>query len=136
MKHLFVPYELALLAKRKEFNEPCLGFYQKTHNEFELCLADIYNPHEREFINSEWLSRSFSDCAAPLYQQIVDWFREEKGILIEITHLLFNKTNTKYQFEIYSKEHDLRMYGSYVHAFYNEALNKAIEEAFKLIPEL
>jgi hypothetical protein len=26
MKHLFVPYELALKLKEKEFNEPCFAY--------------------------------------------------------------------------------------------------------------
>jgi hypothetical protein len=27
MNNQFVPYEIALLAKQKGFNEPCLGYY-------------------------------------------------------------------------------------------------------------
>lgn len=32
MKHLFVPYKLALELKEKGFDEPCLGFYSSSAN--------------------------------------------------------------------------------------------------------
>ncbi len=46
MKKLFLPYELALIAKEKKFDEPCLGHY---HN--------VKNP-EVDF----WQSQNHRDC--------------------------------------------------------------------------
>lgn len=89
MKTLFVPYELAVIAKEKGFNEPCLFCYR---GEFDLyChslggyLEDVEfkaNSDFKDYLVNErkpnyWIS-------APLYQQIVDWFREKHFLHIAV----------------------------------------------------
>lgn len=128
MKHLFIPYCLAVLAKKKGFDERCLGIWLDEDNLFQ---ADCRKAH--------------NDILAPLYQQIVDWLREECDLNIEITIWFANH----YKFEIYkiSDWNRINLYpvvwtennnyhkekGTSSIFSYYEALNKAIEEAFNLI---
>lgn len=112
MKHLFIPYELAVIAKEKGFNDECLSGYDKDKQPL------ICNPSE------------FGILPAPLYQQIVDWFREKHNIYIEIT------LTTTYDFKVEIKGEGMELlYRTWklTKEDYHEALNKSIEAAFKLI---
>ncbi len=130
MKNLFIPYPLALLAKENGFNKPCLGHY-------DFIGAPV------KFFSSDLLSmggvqqNDTTKCCAPLYQQIVDWFRERHEI-----HLCYNLHFTTsgvvagYMFDVYSfsailgrNESERTITG----ATYYEALNATIEKAFELI---
>lgn len=81
MKHLFVPYAIALALKEKGFDEPCFGFhyvYFKGDN-VELKIE----PNGRTnaaFIKAD----AKSCCLAPVYQQVVDWFRDKHSIYIAV----------------------------------------------------
>lgn len=124
MKHLFVPYEIAVKAKKYGFNEECIAAYQKTpkhlvKNEGEICLRTHGNPFGNN-IGGIFNNSLKESTAAPIYQQLIDWFRE-KGVKIH---------------EAPEKE------GYHVRQKYEEKwiiiretfiLNEAIEEAFKLI---
>jgi hypothetical protein len=124
MKHLFVPYELALLAREKGFNESCFMFY--------------YN--DGDGLTDDGIFKTGTDsnpCDAPLYQQLVDWFRVKHGLGINIME------NEKEWIDFVRKEkkHECRQYNGWItnHPVrvaendYYEALKKGIEEAFKLI---
>jgi hypothetical protein len=64
MKHLFAPYELALLAKENGFNEPCIVLFQYSYDE-EM---------PRQYLPQDGVPR-------PLYQQLVEWL-DSKGVVI------------------------------------------------------
>ena len=85
MKHLFLPYNLALLAKEKGFDEEVLGWYN-TDKDFILPLHKQWITIDCEFPkrNSDFRKdgNSLIFIAAPLYQQITDWFREKRNIHI------------------------------------------------------
>lgn len=71
VKGLFLPAKLASEANNHLYNEPCLAFFTED-NEFNLLSKPLRNTD---------MLRGFT---APLYQQIIDWFRE-KGIgIIEL----------------------------------------------------
>ena len=140
MKKLFIPYELAKTAHRK-------GFPNQTGS----CLAawEITD-------NAEWLhfgAHPVGLLQAPLYGQIVDWFREKHNIMIHVESC-FNadKYSTSYCYTIYGITKDnvfkasssANEYVKKIHWLegnvanfrnedYHTALNKGIEEAFKLI---
>ena len=70
MNEQFVTYDIALKLKELCFNEECLGFY-----------------HGRTF-NEERFKRYLYEntISAPLWQQVIDWFRKSWKIHIEISH--------------------------------------------------
>lgn len=65
MQHLFLPYELALKAKEKGFNETCLACYAYGRESEGVIVATMDVNNDRGY------------TAAPLYQQIIDWFLKE-----------------------------------------------------------
>lgn len=65
MRHLFVPYEIALQLKEKGFNEDCFGCYYKDK-------TFAYHPDSDVYVD------------APLYQQVIDWFREKEIRIFEV----------------------------------------------------
>jgi hypothetical protein len=108
MKHLFIPYELALKLKEKGFNEPCFGFY----------IQGVLHP---KLPDSTTIL-----LHAPLYQQVIDWFREKHDIFISPEnrneHLIVRGWNRKTCEHFVGDSNEPK-----------EALNKAIEEALKLV---
>lgn len=71
MTHLFLSYELSVLAKEKGFNEPCLYFISQR--------GVLDRPVTKEtYTNSEGLR-----ITAPLYQQVIEWLVREHKILIQ-----------------------------------------------------
>lgn len=150
MKHLFVPYELALKLKEKGFNEKCLSFfYKKKDGTFRL--NEEYMPHtwwtNLWFTEEVWAATQYEqkdkdfikNVAAPLYQQVIDYFREKHNIPIGILYVTEEERNQnpilypkpyKYYFSVYQNDDIVYMTRG---EDYYEALNKAIEEALKLI---
>ena len=89
MQKQFVTYEIALSLKELGFNEPCLGFFDKEL--FLFCLVDQESDCEINTITYEnGLNNIIADInyetiiIAPLYQQVIDWFREKHNIHISI----------------------------------------------------
>lgn len=143
IKHLFISFELALIAKEKGYDEPSLGYYHYDKNgklpaEFNHCLPkrDFFYPNYK---NSEFPKPEETNApmvSAPLYQQMIDWFRNNHNIHIEIYeghdedkiwwNAELKKIELGYNYEPINKE-------DIVEDSYYETLSKAIEEAFKLI---
>lgn len=122
MKHLFVPYELALKLKEKGFDEKCFGFYRDEGN---LQFWNItYNCRSNSDCVKIYDSDDGFGCTSPLYQQVIDWFREKHNIFIWV-----EKGDSFFHAFIKIKNKKERIPSS----TYYEALNKAIEEALKLI---
>ena len=131
MEHLFIPYELALLAKEKGFNEPCLASFLTTGKMTIGSTFGIKNSDLKEGV--DFIKYGYI-VTAPLYQQITDWFREKHNlvILIQLPFDVFFtysidgiSPNGYYTDSSYKEKKDF--------VDYYEALNTAIEEAFKLI---
>lgn len=123
MKNLFVPYELALLAKEKGFNEPC--FTNFNHNKM-FCIELVKDVEHSDCSNSK-LHRSC--VSALLYQQLVDWFRETHKMHIEI-----KCPDGVWKYLYYLKPFGITgQNGGIGYNTYYESLNAALIEAFKLI---
>ena len=84
MKKLFVPYEIALKLKELGFNEECFGEYRQfdgdtpylqLYQDIDSCSTD-----DADYCYT-------TECLAPLYQQVIDWFREKHDFNIEILRL-------------------------------------------------
>ncbi len=128
----FVSYEIALLLKEKGFDEECLAAYiPKSKGIFILqgCGA-LYFDVDGLHINSGF---HHSEVAVPLYQQVVDWFRDKHKILIGVRSMAFGyygvHDNT-IEPETWDKD---KRWDSPTFKDYYQALNQAITEALKLI---
>lgn len=127
MKKLFAPYGLALLAKEKGFNEPCFTYYTSD----SVLISGVVSQNLNNF-NTDTFTVS-----APLYQQLVDWFREEHEIVIDVFQEYDGDNVYSGFWEVdiselkkYKQPHALVIEEVFVD--YYEALNKALTEAFKL----
>jgi len=136
---LFVPYEIAKQLKQKGFDEPCLGHYQDNIEMFSYkpingklnlgflgeCKSEPYKWNS----TPKWGVKSQVFYSAPLYQQVVDWFREKHKICIQIS-----QHDYMWGYSMYNTFPPYKSYKwVYEEKDYYEALNKAIEDTLKLI---
>ncbi len=132
MTKLFVSYEIALKLKEKGFNEKCIAFYKGKYvgdglhaiGQHEGCSIHGDN------YDSGW-NLEYPPILAPLYQQVIDWFREKHGICISI---YTSSTGFMPEFDYLNKKYFGKVAAiEFASLDYYETLNKAIEEALKLI---
>lgn len=128
MKNLFISYEMSVLAKEKGFDEDCIAYYAYDYLNSKpnrLQLAD--RPIKPSKFKQKYM-------AAPVFQQILDWFRVKHNlaILISIPHDVYWRYsidgingNGYYTDSSYKEKKDFEDY--------YEALTTGIQEAFKLI---
>lgn len=120
MKHLFVPYEIALKLKELGFDEPCFCAYNNIEELSQLDKLQGYSNALFDYV-----------ILAPLYQQVIDWFRIKHYIIITPdvdvignTFCHIKSPKNKIGFWSNNQEEPLEYYS---------ALSKAIEKTFKLI---
>lgn len=119
MKHLFIPYDLALIAKEKGFNEECCTYFLNK---------------DLERLGFGHTNDSFEDdekrVCAPLYQQIIDWFIQYHKLFISVK---FIDGIIGYTAVITDLKTNIELFESLSSIFYMDLLNEAIKKAFKLI---
>lgn len=110
MKHLFVPYELALKLKEEGFYESCFARY-----EHEKLTTFSLTQHSYQV---GWIN-------APLYQQVIDWLYNNHNIFISPTF----KSDTKEFDCIIELKEGFRLsgYKSNIYEAYNSAIEIALE---------
>ena len=97
MKEQFITYEIALKLKELGFDEECFAWFDENK---EIRIApDVYKKWTSKPLTNLNIIKVFNiDCiTAPLYQQVIDWFREKHKIDIypEPTYSL-----TEYSFKV------------------------------------
>lgn len=129
MNKLFVPFELAVKLKENGFNELCFG---------KFLIPEV--PENRFRYNTEGEPKNYNDgsygrfISAPLYQQVVDWLRDEQYINIEISYDYMTFDVAIYNFK---KSTHVKLISSlsgnspYCFTDYYQALTEAIKEALK-----
>ena len=129
------------LNSEKKFSKPCFGYYNA---EMQISSPGILglqsglkNYNDTVFVHS-WRNDSSEDIiSAPLYQQVIDWFRETHDIDIW-AHSFFG-TRTKKQYEPVIHQRSTMTDAcdtfdtDYSSEDYNEALLGGIEEALTLL---
>ena len=151
MENLFIPYEIALQLKQKGFNEECLAcFTSKTtdsnFNQFwfseQIWENSDLHPNPRICKNSDFGNEK--SCTAPLYQQVVDFFRDKHSIYIAVLPFRDNIDGTELCWyyslvqddedltDILCNEDDLGAHGDN-YPTPKEAYDGAFLEALKLI---
>lgn len=76
MKKLFVTYDVAFRLRQLGFNEKCFGFWMVS--ERTKGKPKLYQTIRK--LNADCVRDD--TCSAPLYMQVVDWFRDEHKIYI------------------------------------------------------
>lgn len=130
MKHLFVPYEIALALKEKGFDERCILYY--SDGMLQLQTPVTLSPWKtKDLVELNTYDRQPDKrILAPLYQQVCDWFFDNHSLSIEV-EIDYATTDWRVRIQRVGK-----IDPEYVELLYSDkyqALNKAIEEALKLI---
>ena len=132
MNHLFIPYELAVKLKNVGFYEPVIAGYDVDDKK----LISIVN--EEGILSGVKTESLLTVIAAPLYQQVVDWFRDKHGYNLEAGSI-FNKTvdpNCMYYYPTINSCNEDFEDGFDVEDMcsdYYDAINAAIEKAIQLM---
>ena len=83
----FLPYKQSIELKQLGFDEPCLAIYTNRYTNGEIYPKAI-GQHEGSNVsgdkNSDFNSQSFWYVTTPLYQEVLEWFRDEKNLFAEI----------------------------------------------------
>lgn len=75
MNDLFIPYELAVIAKQRGFNEPCFKYYDDDKDFVNLQFGFECN-------NTSLLDLEGNNISAPLKIQVINWLRDKHYIKI------------------------------------------------------
>ena len=128
MKNQFASYEIASKLKELDFDEECIAWYYlpaNATNKNDYILA----------LDSETPENQIVYIKAPLWQQVIDWFREKHKIDIypEPTYSL-----TEYSFKVItvqgkSKRQEYWGSMSKVYKSYEKARENAVLKAIELI---
>jgi len=122
MKEQFVIYEIALKLKELGFDELCFGWWCWINGSVaSFYNYKISNPQLIELNNHK------NNCSAPLYQQVIDWFREKYDYNLEIRR---NWPKLKY---FYTIDHPTLREVSKATYNYSEAREQAILKAIEII---
>lgn len=76
MKEQFVTYEIALKLKELGFDEECLAYFNNDKYRDLICTCE--NGMDGDFTVHHYSG----DVNAPLWQQVIDWLRENYNIYI------------------------------------------------------
>jgi hypothetical protein len=99
MKNLFVPHNIAELARKFGFDEPCLGYYDQVG--FDSIQFE-YNCNRSKSIWYNNNGDAFPNvCSAPTYGQLTDWFRRHKWMEITVHTEWSTNEILGYYFQIY-----------------------------------
>jgi hypothetical protein len=136
MKKQFVNYKTALKLKELGFDEECFSIYNTDDN--SLITPIIHSGKFGEFAQHDTI---YYDCfvktiigvKAPLYQQVVDWFREEHNIIITIEYLYTDKNNIDWFTDGLIYDEAIEFDDGINYKDYYKALNKGIETAIEVL---
>lgn len=78
MDNQFATYEIAKSLKKLGFNKKCFGYYRNLLGSNEIIFSDSIKNNSKN--NSELDNTKYNYIAAPLWQQVIDWLRDDHGI--------------------------------------------------------
>lgn len=125
MKKQFVTYEIALTLKELGLNDPCLAyFYLDEHHDL---MSNCENVIEGDFVVEEITKY----LKAPLWQQVIDWFRDKYGLHIEI-----QSPDFKHEYQFNWTIHKIQQFGGFANGSSNnfyECREQAILKCIELV---
>ncbi len=151
MEKEFVPHEIAKKLKGIGFKEKCMAYYL-LKEEYDGCtdaefdnfdsehfkLEINYSYHDADgHFNDDDIS-NLNDCVAPLWQQVIEWFRTKHGIHINPTPYQESADRTYeitgyYMGDIIHSSGKLLCCGDGNYSSYEKAREAGILQAIKLI---
>lgn len=157
IKELFIPKELAILAKEFGFDDPVIGFFDIETDELYPSIQEVntlievfrdsketyknYCLDDSVFIDYNGYISFAHEYPAITYDQITKWFRDKYNLNLCISY----KPNIKkWDYIVYDLSLNGKQYVKFYSKYYKEnpnrefdsyydALNKAIKETFELI---
>jgi len=131
MEEQFVSYEIALQLKELGFDENCLVGYQTVYGgKHELLMPVNKYCHLKYYKKSAPCNEHV--IQAPIWQQVIDWFREEHFIDISIVNTYRESGFEHYKYIIY-KCNDTLIESSYKQ--YKNTREQAILKAIEYIKQ-
>ncbi len=101
MEEQFVSYEIANKLKELGFNVPTMAFYDEAgrfvfvpYNEHNINEGTLIEDQSSDVNPGTMKMCATFDCAAPLWQQAIDWLREK-----HTCHILIRMDDGDYYFE-------------------------------------
>jgi hypothetical protein len=73
----FLPYKQSIELKKLGFDEPCIGSFTNIDR-------PCFFRHKKPKTYSKMFQPKTDHCVSPLYQEVFEWFRDEKNLLAEI----------------------------------------------------
>jgi hypothetical protein len=124
MKEQFVPYEIALKLKELGFDEECLAHYRYNSNMTKPDLINIggITPN-KSFLDKLKGFENESLVLAPLWQQVIDWFRTNCN-----RNVIINTVDWETWFFVVNSVVNINRYSNY-----EEAREQAILKVITLI---
>lgn len=92
MKDQFIPYEQALELKELGFDEEIIGYYDELKDLHIGCSVHKFYSDKDNFGNLTYRPDTY---AAPLWQQVFDWFRVNYALMGQITDIEVLAGNVK-----------------------------------------
>lgn len=125
-----VSFEVAMLAKKVNFNKPCTHIYEKDEDIFELpyYIGDNGKVDNSEIITEEELYPTYA-CTAPSQAILSKWLREIVRIFISVV------TEKEDAHHILAIQGDNVIIEEEGFETYEEALEKGLKEVLKHIQE-
>lgn len=140
MKQLFAQYDIAVMANENGFNELCIcnWFVPVNINEEEISNMQPELKDNKEDSIYIFNVRYKNKVSAPLYQQLVDFFREKHDMVINV---YANASGYLFEFHDSAKKGGTHRYDSGYTGTndsgcwdnYYDAFNAALKEAFIII---
>lgn len=148
MKNQFCSYEIALKLKELGFDEKCMAsYYTYDIKNFSKGKYDYRGKFEFDYSTEDQYIVNSNETyyvSAPLWQQVIDWFRDEHDIVIEIARQkYFDTYANSYAYEVVCKVYKNRELdgsvvirdnkNSHIFYFYEEAREQAILKCIELL---
>lgn len=108
MNKEFTTLEISLKLKGLGFDEPCFGIFD-TAIQNKLCYG--FSSEKGYTYNQFTWKEKTQIILSPLWQQVIDWFREKYGYYINIHQLFYSKDmEIAYFYSIESNKSDTMIY--------------------------
>lgn len=141
MEEQFATYEIASKLRGLGFDEPCMAYWKELPDKEPILLSEFVFDNSRSV---HYTQSNGNEISAPLWQQVIDWFREKYNIHIHISRI-YQYYKTPRLFEgwcVYidngKDNSNLECNAFFMRNFYQyyrEAREKAILEVIKIIED-